>query len=262
MNSNACVRTAYNSACAPRRSPLASSSPANLPSRAPSSRAATCAAVHAPRRAPRCARASTCAPLRERALALSPSAPSLRAAQVLARSLVLWDEVRASEAWLMRQLPPIVRAAFDDPAADVGTARDGGGTSPNARARTVDRVALRMAHVHAVAGACSAIGLRYAGSAHRGAQALLAAHVKRFHALRASAGASAGAIAGTRGVTAVTAAELPTIECCLGSALLALACVMAGARAEQRAARGAKQRARRPAVFGLVTTPHHPAHAG
>jgi len=137
--------------------------------------------------------------------------------RVLARALVLWHDVTATGDWLNEQMPLLLRGAFDSklPAGGGQDEEDSG------MRQDVDWVALRMAHVHALAGACTAIGLRYAGTAHRGAHALLTAQVKRLHVLRSTA-----VVGGGRGCA--TPAEAPAIESCLGSVTLALSCVMAG----------------------------------
>jgi anaphase-promoting complex subunit 1 len=58
----------------------------------------------------------------------------------------------------------------------------------------VDREALAAAHVNGVAGACLAIGIRYAGSANADAQALLQeCALGLLHAKEAAPDSSAGA---------------------------------------------------------------------
>lgn len=81
-----------------------------------------------------------------------------------------------------------------------------------------DAKTLLLARVNSQAGACLAIGLRFAGSCCKPAHELLLAQVKHFHGIRQGVGGRGGA----------TKSEQPTIETCLGAAAIALACVMAG----------------------------------
>jgi tetratricopeptide (TPR) repeat protein len=98
----------------------------------------------------------------------------------LGRALVLWDGVAGSEEWVDSQLPPLLRGALQ--------ARGGGGDG-GASGRDppggVDREALCACEAYVRAGACLALGLRYAGTCHAGAAAVLHRHARLFLGHRA-----------------------------------------------------------------------------
>jgi anaphase-promoting complex subunit 1 len=114
----------------------------------------------------------------------------------------MWDDVRPTEAWLASQLPPPMQR----PRAI-------------APAEPEDEEAVRLARVNSLAGACVALGLRFAGSCCKPACDLLVAQVKELHALRQACGSSG---------SSSRKAEQPTLEACLGAAAIAMAMVMAG----------------------------------
>ena len=125
--------------------------------------------------------------------------PDLILLRVCARNLILWDSVRPTQAWLDAQLPALPRPP-----------------APHAFGPAVaaDPEALRLARVNSTAGACLALGLRFAGSCCAPAMDLLVAKVQELHALRQS--------------PTSPKAEQPTLETCLATAALSLSLVMAG----------------------------------
>ena len=131
--------------------------------------------------------------------------------RVLGRALVLWDGVAGSEEWVDSQLPPLLRGALQ--------ARGGGGDG-GASGRDppggVDREALCACEAYVRAGACLALGLRYAGTCHAGAAAVLHRHARLFLELKRRHGGGAGS---------VERHTLETAACCCA---LALGCLMAG----------------------------------
>ena len=78
-----------------------------------------------------------------------------------------------------------------------------------------DAEAIRLGHANIIAGACWAIGLKFAGTAHSAAAALVTKHLKILKAAKAKS-------EGRRKV------DKPTIETCLGLVALSLSLVMAG----------------------------------
>jgi hypothetical protein len=82
--------------------------------------------------------------------------------RVLARNLICWDAVEASEEWMLSQLPPFLREA-EQPDED-----------------------LRFARANIVAGACLSLGFRFAGSGNAAAHATIAAHITRLLKKRTS----------------------------------------------------------------------------
>ena len=76
--------------------------------------------------------------------------------RVVARSLIMWDSIEPSEEWVMKQMPDVVSMRWPDALNDIKAAV--------AEGREFDHEAVLLAHIHAVAGACLALGLRYAGA--------------------------------------------------------------------------------------------------
>lgn len=82
--------------------------------------------------------------------------PDMLMLRVISRALVLWDTVLPTTAWVKAQIPDFIRQAFDSlPLASSGRA----GLDPS-----IDRQSIRQAHANIVAGACFALGLRYAST--------------------------------------------------------------------------------------------------
>lgn len=108
------------------------------------------------------------------------------AVRVLARSLILWDTVEPTAAWLTSHwvgvLAPPPPADVDAPVSRPRgfTATTLGSSPPydlltmaGAGVRNVDADGIRAARVYALAGACLSLAIRLAGSAHPGAMAAI-----------------------------------------------------------------------------------------
>jgi anaphase-promoting complex subunit 1 len=133
--------------------------------------------------------------------------------RVLSRSLVLWGDIEPTEEWVSAQLPAVVKNAFGNLGA--GNANESGADG----AQRIDQQTIRQAHANVTAGACLALGLRFAGSAHRGAHRVLLRFVSHFQWLRDS----------DRDTVALAQRpDRPTLEMCLATTAQALALVMAG----------------------------------
>ena len=87
-------------------------------------------------------------------------------------NLIMWDNVKASEDWLKEQVPPVVHTSMEM----IDSARD--------QNHSFDVMGIKQAHAYVVTGACFSIGLKYAGTAHKGAVDLLTAKVCYFKMLR------------------------------------------------------------------------------
>lgn len=131
--------------------------------------------------------------------ALHSIRPDLILLRVVSTNLILWDDIHPTREWLVSQL------TISSNQSQLGA---------HAAKQTVV-----LARMNSRAGACVALGLRYAGSCSKPAYELLMANVRRFHSLRQSLGTS---------TPDATKAEQPTIEACLGATAIALSCVMAG----------------------------------
>ncbi len=147
------------------------------------------------------------------AYALSFVRPDFVLLRVMGRALVMWDGISPTDAWIDRQLPPLL-------AGPLSKLQRGGsaGSSFRGCGADLDRAAVAAAHVHGVAGACLAIGLRFAGTSSARAEATL-----RHRALELLAAKRRLVGDGGRGNL-----DRYTLEGCLEVVVLALALVMAG----------------------------------
>ncbi|MCO5580423.1 hypothetical protein L7F22_034289 [Adiantum nelumboides] len=137
--------------------------------------------------------------------------------RVVARNLVLWDSVQATEDWIRGQVPEIVKEFIGF------TMKEKEGY--DSRSAEVDMEALAHAHVNILAGACLSIGLRYAGTRSAEAQELLYQYTLYFLKEKRSA-APVGGTVGPDGKYSYV--DRGTLETCLNVAALSLSVVMAG----------------------------------
>ena len=128
--------------------------------------------------------------------------------RLVARSLVLWDAIEPTEEFVRGSLPAILRE-FD---ASSSAPAEGGH----------DAEALANGQVQGLAGACMAVGLRYAGSANEQAERLLSRYIRYFLARKREAPAAPQADRKSRLI------DRSVLEMCLNSVALALSVVMSG----------------------------------
>uniref|UniRef100_A0A4W3JSC5 Anaphase promoting complex subunit 1 n=1 Tax=Callorhinchus milii TaxID=7868 RepID=A0A4W3JSC5_CALMI len=106
--------------------------------------------------------------------------PEFLLMRTLARGLIMWDEIKPNPTWINSNVPPVSS----------------------------------LSHINIIAGACMAMGLRFAGSSNAAAFNCLHKYIKMF---LESVSAPAAALAGHH-----------NLETCLSVVLLSLALVMAG----------------------------------
>ncbi|XP_012268770.2 anaphase-promoting complex subunit 1 isoform X2 [Athalia rosae] len=127
--------------------------------------------------------------------------PDLLLLRILAKSLILWDEIQPTTSWVSSHVPEIVyQYRLQKPTPET--------------LQSVDLETMNQAYCNIIAGACLALGLKYAGSANKNASKTLYNYAQIFTAL------SHKSIAELAGKS--------TIETCLNVILLAAASVMAG----------------------------------
>lgn len=194
--------------------------------------------------------------------ALDHMRPDMILLMVLGSALIMWDNIAASQDWIVKQLPPLLNyslptildnmlssAAGNTAAGQQETdSQTRSNTTPDGQ--TLDWGAIGLAHVHALSGACFAIGLRFAGTCNAAAEALLRQHLLQLlHAKRrapggpndqsvapvvAAAAAAAAASPSGVGVAMAPAAasvgklDKQAIENSMCTVLLSLSLVMAG----------------------------------
>ncbi|XP_062502320.1 anaphase-promoting complex subunit 1-like isoform X2 [Corticium candelabrum] len=137
--------------------------------------------------------------------ALQSIRPDFLTLRMISYGLILWNTVMPSEQWVESRIPHNVgRLAFQASESD----------DIKSDENFVDVKLMSEAKIHITAGACMAIGLKFAGTANRCAFECLLKYCKELFALSTSLSADqVGKFA---------------IEYCLGCCLLALSMVMAG----------------------------------
>jgi len=143
--------------------------------------------------------------------------PDFLALRVMARALILWDEVEPTRDWIQAQIPSVVKTAYEEMRWIAKKAMEGATTS-RSRQIDYDRKAIRQIQCHLIAGACFGMGLRYAGTGDEKAAAAIFERVLELQTLRESNDA----------VSAASRPELPILDSCLSSAAISLAMVLAG----------------------------------
>jgi anaphase-promoting complex subunit 1 len=186
--------------------------------------------------------------------------------RVLNRALVLWDSVAPTEEWVEEQVPPFLAAAF----ARLGKG-EGGREEEEEGGEAVDWQSVRQGHAFILAGACFALGLRYASTEDKVAAASITKVLLHFQRLRETypggGGGGGGREGGRDGVAMAQRPERPILEMCLGTAAVALGMVMAGSgdldsfrllrqlrgRVDSEVREGGREGGRGVLILGLVT---------
>lgn len=132
--------------------------------------------------------------------------PDFLLQRTLSKGLILWDSIRPTEEWIKSHLPSIVA---ENALKKVDT--------PNPR---IDYETMSQAYCNIIAGACMAMGLKYAGSADQDAFDSIHAFVNVFMNLP------------NEQVLAEQAGR-STIESCLNVLIISLAMIMAGTGNEE-----------------------------
>ncbi|XP_072170160.1 anaphase-promoting complex subunit 1-like [Diadema setosum] len=129
--------------------------------------------------------------------------PDFLLLRALSRGLVLWNDIRPTTEWVDSNIPPIVKKyAFKRSTADESGDEE------------IDYQTMSQAICNIGAGACFALGLRFAGTANKDAYTCLLSYFKKLMHLPTQP------VADLAGKT--------TFKTCLYTILLALAMVMAG----------------------------------
>ncbi|XP_077273571.1 anaphase promoting complex subunit 1 isoform X1 [Temnothorax americanus] len=127
--------------------------------------------------------------------------PDFLLLRVLAKSLILWDDIEPTKLWVSSHVPNIVyKYRLQKPTPEV--------------TQNVDLETINQAYCNIIAGACMALGLKYAGTANKNAFKTLYNYAQMFTALSHK--------------TIAELAGKSTVETCLNVVLLSTAVVMAG----------------------------------
>lgn len=108
----------------------------------------------------------------------------------LARHLIMWDSIEASREWILSTLPDLLMPPFADletsTGIDLSRLRDYEDLCDNTRdgvGSDIDEDGILLARAFAIAGACTAIALRFAGSMNKEALKTLVGLCVRFEAI-------------------------------------------------------------------------------
>ena len=134
--------------------------------------------------------------------------PDLLMLREISKCLIMWDSVRPSTSWVESEVPRVISESMEAL------------SSPPAAGKAdvpidFDVVGIKQSYANVVAGACFAMGLKFAGTAHRKAHETLLTELKRLKKLRESP-------------SHPHRSDRSTLEMCLGCTALALGMVMAG----------------------------------
>ncbi|XP_051781384.1 anaphase-promoting complex subunit 1 isoform X2 [Erpetoichthys calabaricus] len=129
--------------------------------------------------------------------------PEFLLLRTFARCLIMWDEIVPDSEWVNSNVPQIIREnSVSFHTEEIRTSED------------LNMETLAQAHVYIIAGACMALGFRFAGSANEKAFSCLHKFVKEFmHCLTSSTATITGHY---------------NLQTCLSVILLSLSMVMAG----------------------------------
>ncbi|CAM9600363.1 unnamed protein product, partial [Discosporangium mesarthrocarpum] len=159
--------------------------------------------------------------------------PELMLLRVVARALVLWDDVQPTQEWVDMQIPGVVQMEYERLHEPL----------PEELTSVVDRQTIRQAHSCILAGAYLSLGLRFAGTGDRSARATLLRGVRHFKNLRDCHPLPSGSSLRGNRVPASSPSpdmppndpwislrrpERPILEMCLAAAVSGLGMVMAG----------------------------------
>jgi anaphase-promoting complex subunit 1 len=148
--------------------------------------------------------------------------PDFLMLRVIGRALILWDSVQPTKAWIESQLPNAVKDAYAkmrELALNISQNTAASSNENNTEEqKDFDRQAIRLIYSHVIAGACFAIGLRFAGTGNRQAAAAIFERVMELRELRD----------GNDQVSCALRPPAPVLSMCLGCAAISLSMVLAG----------------------------------
>ena len=144
--------------------------------------------------------------------------PDFLGLRIIARSVILWNEVQPSNDWLESQVPRVVQEARADIRSRTESAAYGADAAAANGSHDYDQTAVRRMYVHVIAGACFGMGLRYAGTANEEAKKTIMGKIVELNSLRELHDP----------VSAALRPEPPILDTCIGAASISLAMVMAG----------------------------------
>jgi anaphase-promoting complex subunit 1 len=144
--------------------------------------------------------------------------PDFLMLRVIARALILWDDVQPTDEWVQNQIPKAVRTAYNEIRELAESLQAGNASAASLNETDYDRQAVRLIYTHVIAAACFSIGLRFAGTGNMDAASAIFERVLELRELRDL----------THPTSIALRPPNPVLEMCLGCAAISLSMVLAG----------------------------------
>jgi anaphase-promoting complex subunit 1 len=143
--------------------------------------------------------------------------PDFLMLRVIARALIMWDRVQPTDDWVEQQMPSAISKAYAE-MVNLAELLNRGLADAEDHDKDYDRQAVRLIYVHVLAGACFALGLRFAGTGNKDAASVIFGRLQELCDLRG----------GHDAVHAALRPPTPVLEMCLGCVAISLSMVLAG----------------------------------
>ncbi|CAK0790532.1 unnamed protein product [Prorocentrum cordatum] len=188
--------------------------------------------------------------------------PDFAMLRLVARCLIMWEGIEASDAWVDQQVPPFL-LQLESAALAAGRSEDHDGRpgalgrpqTPAGSPPDIDWLLVGQTRASLAAGACLAVGLRFAGTGDAGAKRLLIARLQQFRdARRNDAHPALMASQPTPGMDL----DRSTLETCQSALAVALGMVMAGTGdlSALKALRSLRKKADQETSYGVHMATH------
>ena len=133
-----------------------------------------------------CHSAASCIGLPDTLVLLDAVRPDFLMLRVVSRALILWHEVKSPVQWVECQIPEAVKHAIDRLRRET---RGRCGSIPEDRMAAIQRKTgdwdtIRQVHAYIIAGACFALGVRFAGTGCKDAARTLHHYLEHFKSFR------------------------------------------------------------------------------
>lgn len=145
--------------------------------------------------------------------ALDSIRPDFLFLRVVARSLVLWDEVESNSDWIEKQMPDFIQKNYA-----VLRRKLSNEIQNEDECVDIDTKAMKEAHIYIIAGACFSLGLIHAGTGNEAVRDSIFQKVVEMQKLRDDSDP----------ISILLRPQRPIVEMCLGATVIALSLVMAG----------------------------------
>lgn len=95
--------------------------------------------------------------------------------KVLARNLIMWDEIQPSEEWLIGNVPTLIRQIYESDMETIDKE-----FNKRCSTKEIDFATVALCYVNILAGAASSVGFKYAGTGNVQAKQLIESQIAFF----------------------------------------------------------------------------------